>query len=119
MGPNDNITQVWDGLKRQACQAWKNELREAIEPELDSRGITIDSASTTYRGEEFDYILFCSALSGDYIEIRVDCKKAFLIKVTNENEVYFWPDTPLSTYDRGNYTVQQLLDWLDTKSWKE
>lgn len=119
MNLDDNITQRWDEIRLQAVQDWKAEIRERLGSELEGRGITIQSSSIAHRGEVFQHIMAGQALNGADIEITVDSKHAFQVRVIHEDEVYHWPTTPMSTYDRKNYTIRHLLDWLDTRLWKE
>lgn len=120
MDLNSSITEDWDTRNRQAQQEWKAEIRNLLEPELESRGITITSASSlSVDGTDFHHFLICEAANGAYIEIRASSKQGFAVSVVRNDEPSVWPTVPLSTYDRKNYTLHQLINWLDTQSWKE
>ena len=112
--------KFWDVKRRQSQTEWKTEIRELLEAELESLGVVITSASSMSVGMgDFHFLLICQALNGAYIEVRASTKQGFSVSVELDEESFTWPTAPPSTYDRKNYTIQQLLDWLDTKLWKE
>lgn len=118
---DENITQTWENLQRQTQNDWKTKIRELIEPELERRGITITSASSMSVGGlgEFLQLLICETSNGAYMEIHASSKKGFSISVEMDKEPFTWPTSPMSVYDRKNYTIRQLLDWLDKKAWNQ
>ena len=117
---NDSIVQRWKSIYQESQQKWKTEVLELLKGELENKGVSILSSSLMFVNDnEFHYLLICESSDGAYIEIRIQNKKGFMVSVDYNENPFYWPTAPFSVRDRKNYTIQHLIDWLETKPWKQ
>ena len=112
-----NIVEEYRTFREEMLREWRTSIREVVEPAFAERGISIDSASAINRNDEHISLLICT-IDGFYMEIRASTKLGFNVSITAGDNRINWPSLPMSALDRKNYTVQYLLDWLDTQPWK-
>jgi hypothetical protein len=108
-----NVKDLWTSLRTQALRDWSASVEETLYPELEARGIKVNSKTVMdpAPGNEYLVIWFCS--KGDnYLEIHMHTANGFST-VSTKDAATTWPTLPSSTYDRQNYTLAYLLAWLD------
>lgn len=117
---NTNITETWQTTKSAAIQAWRDLISENLEPKLEERGVVVNSYAFVdpAPGNEYEAIWFCTKGTIS-LEIHASTATAFyaIVTDTDTGESLGWPTSPMSTYDRKNYTVKQLIEWLDKQPW--
>ena len=118
MDINSNITEEYNLERTKANQAWRDYVMWALTPEMENRGFTLSSHGSQTKVDT--YFVTCVFENGDvYLDLTIDCKMGFSAKATwglQQNWKYF-PNKPMSMYDRENYTIRQLLSWLDEQQW--
>lgn len=115
---SDNIRETWINLQSEAVAKWMDSINTVLVGGLQDLGIKIDSKTiqNPLPGNEIGIIWYCS-YDGYYIEIQAHTANAFFVKIIDNSIAVYWPSALMSTYDRKNYTVSYLLEWL--KSWQQ
>lgn len=111
---DENIKDTWTSLRGQAVLEWQRTTETQLLPALDERTIKVNSKTIIdpAPGNECIIIWFCSK-NDYYLEIQLHSANAFSAIATKGDETLTWPTLPFSVYDRKNYTIAYLLEWLD------
>jgi hypothetical protein len=115
MENTDNIVQTWRTTLDQARDQWRAAIDSVLLPELEKRGVVVNSRSSSDAG---DYVYFWFCQKGDTnFEICASIAMAFSVRVLQRMQASVWPSGNQSVYDLGNTTIKDLVTWLDTQPW--
>jgi hypothetical protein len=113
----DNIKEQWLEVRSKAILEWRDSIGSIMEPELNTRGIKITSYSIIDPAPGNEAIaLWMGSWGKGSLEIQAHTANSFSITLIPEGgTVSYWPSSQYHIYDRQNYTIAQLLEWIDSQ----
>lgn len=112
-----NIKELWGDIRSKAILEWRDSIGSVMEPELEKRGIKVNSYSLMDPAPGNEVILIWACLWGEKsLEIQAHSANSFSATYIDPATpgAIFWPSAQSHIYDRKNYTIAQLLAWIDS-----
>ena len=112
---DSNIKVLWEEAKARASQEWMHQIGEMLIPAMEERGYKTGSiyAIDPAPGNEF-IAVWVFTKEDYYLEVHAHSANAFSVTGNDGTpNAINWPTSPMALYDRKNYTVDYLLEWID------
>jgi hypothetical protein len=111
---DSNIKVLWEEARARASQEWMRQIGEMLIPAMGDRGYKNGSVYAIDPAPGNEFIAVWVFTKGDYyLEVHAHSANAFSVVGNDGTNAINWPTSPGSLYDRQNYTVSYLLEWID------
>jgi hypothetical protein len=111
---DSNIKVLWGEAKARASQEWMNQISQMLIPAMESRGYKIGSIYAIDPAPGNELIAVWVFTKGDfYLEVHAHSANAFSVIGNDGDNALNWPTSSTALFDRKNYTVGYLMEWID------